>query len=113
QSLLTALYPMLKTDFALSFAQIGLISMAFQVTASLLQPFVGLYTDRRPMPFSLTVGMGLTLCGLLLLSVAPTYGILVLAAALIGTGSSIFHPEASRIARLASGGRFGFAQSLF
>jgi FSR family fosmidomycin resistance protein-like MFS transporter len=104
---------MLKDDFSLNFAQIGLITFAFQITASLLQPFVGLYTDRRPLPYSLTVGMGFTLVGLVLLSIAPSYIVLVLAAALIGIGSSVFHPESSRIARLASGGRFGFAQSFF
>lgn len=113
QALLPAIYPMLKTDFALSYAQIGIITMAFQLTASLLQPFIGLYTDRHPLPYSLTVGMGFTLLGLLLLSVAPSYIVLVAAASLIGIGSSVFHPEASRIARLASGGHFGFAQSFF
>jgi len=113
QSLLPAIYPVLKNSFALNFAQIGLITFVFQVTASLLQPLVGIYTDRRPMPYSLAVGMVLSLCGLLLLSVAPTYALLLVAAALVGTGSSIFHPESSRIARMASGGRFGLAQSMF
>jgi FSR family fosmidomycin resistance protein-like MFS transporter len=113
QSLLLAIYPLLKGNFHLSFAQIGLITLTFQVTASLLQPLVGLYTDKHPKPYSLAVGMGSTLCGLLLLSVAPNFGVLLLAAALVGTGSSVFHPEASRVARMASGGRHGLAQSLF
>jgi FSR family fosmidomycin resistance protein-like MFS transporter len=113
QSLLPAIYPVLKENFALSFAQVGLITFVFQVTASLLQPVVGLVTDRRPMPFSLPVGMGASLIGLLLLSVAPSYAVLLIAAGLVGVGSSIFHPEASRISRLASGGRYGFAQSFF
>lgn len=105
QSLLPALYPLLKTGFHLDFGQIGLITFVFQGTASLLQPAVGLYTDRRPLPFSLAAGMGLSLAGLALLSVASAYGALLAAAALIGLGSAIFHPEASRVARLASGGR--------
>lgn len=113
QSLLPAIYPMLKGSFGLTFAQIGLITLAFQLTASLLQPLVGLYTDRRPKPFSLAAGMGLTLLGLLLLSVAPSFPALLLAAALVGMGSSVFHPEASRVARMASGGRHGLAQSVF
>ncbi len=113
QSLLPALYPLLKTGFHLDFGQIGLITFVFQGTASLLQPAVGLYTDRRPLPFSLAVGMGLSLAGLALLSVASAYGALLAAAALIGLGSAIFHPEASRVARLASGGRYGLAQSVF
>ena len=113
QSLLSAIYPILKESFRLDFGQIGLITFVFQCTASLLQPVVGLYTDRRSRPFSLPVGMGITLTGLLLLSVAPTYPILLLAAGLIGIGSSIFHPESSRVARMASGGRHGFAQSIF
>ncbi|MCW5299236.1 MFS transporter [Herbaspirillum lusitanum] len=113
QSLLLAIYPLLKGNFHLSFAQIGLITLTFQVTASLLQPLVGLYTDKHPKPYSLAIGMGSTLCGLLLLSVAPNFGILLVAAALVGTGSSVFHPEASRVARMASGGRHGLAQSLF
>jgi MFS transporter, FSR family, fosmidomycin resistance protein len=112
QSLLPAIYPLLKTSYALDYGQIGLITLVFQLTASLLQPVVGTYTDRRPMPYSLAIGMGFTLCGLLLLSRAA-YPWLLLAAALIGTGSSVFHPESSRIARLASGGRHGFAQSFF
>lgn len=113
QSLLPALYPMLKTSFSLDFWQIGMITLTNQVTSSLLQPFVGLYTDKRPHPYSLPVGMGFTLVGLVLLATAQAYAGLLLAAALVGVGSSIFHPESSRIARLASGGRHGFAQSLF
>ncbi|MDE2613229.1 MAG: MFS transporter [Burkholderiales bacterium] len=113
QSLILAIYPMIKGEFGLSFAQIGLITLTYQITASLLQPLVGLYTDRRPQPHSLAFGMGSTLCGILLLSVAPSFGVVLLAAALVGTGSSIFHPESSRIARLASGGRPGLAQSIF
>jgi FSR family fosmidomycin resistance protein-like MFS transporter len=113
QSLVPALYPVLKESYALDFGQIGMITMAFQVSASLLQPVVGIYTDRHPMPYSLPVGMGSTLVGLLLMSNAGSYPLILLAAALIGVGSAVFHPEASRIARLASGGRYGLAQSLF
>lgn len=113
QSVLLAIYPMLKGTFELSFAQIGLITLTYQLAASLLQPWVGLYTDKRPLPYSLAIGMGFTLTGLLLLSVAPSYLYLLLAAVLVGTGSSIFHPEASRVARMASGSRHGLAQSLF
>ena len=113
QSLILAIYPILKGDFHLSFGQIGLITLTYQLTASLLQPLVGMVTDRKPMPFSLPIGMGFTLCGLLLLSVAPSFSVLLLAAALVGTGSSVFHPESSRVARMASGGRHGLAQSLF
>jgi len=113
QSLIPAIYPMLKTRFQLSFAQVGLITLTFQLTASLLQPMVGLYTDRRPLPYSLVIGMSSTMCGLLLLSQAPNFPTVLLAAALVGTGSSVFHPESSRVARLASGGRHGLAQSLF
>ena len=112
QAMLPAIYPLLKANYALDFAQIGLITLVFQLTASLLQPMVGTYTDRNPLPYSLSLGMGCTLLGLLLLSRA-TYPLLLLAAAMIGTGSSVFHPESSRIARLASGGRHGFAQSFF
>jgi FSR family fosmidomycin resistance protein-like MFS transporter len=112
QSLLPAVYPLLKVSYALDFGQIGLITLVFQVTASLLQPVVGTFTDRRPTWYSLPLGMAFTLCGLLLLSQAA-YPLLLVAAALIGTGSSVFHPESSRIARLASGGRHGFAQSFF
>jgi len=113
QSLIPALYPLLKTEFNLDFAQIGLITLAFQLTASLLQPTVGFYTDKKPQPYSLAIGMGSTLIGLLLLSVANSYTVVLIAAALVGTGSAIFHPEASRVARMASGGRYGTAQALF
>jgi FSR family fosmidomycin resistance protein-like MFS transporter len=107
------MYPILKGDFSLSFAQIGLITLTYQLTASLLQPLVGLFTDRRPQPYSLPVGMFATLIGLSLLAIAPSYAVLLLAAAFVGIGSSIFHPESSRIARFASGGQHGLAQSLF
>ncbi len=113
QSLLAATYPMLKADFHLDFAQVGLITLAFQMTASLLQPLVGLYTDRRPMPYSLAVGMGASFVGLLLLSRAGSFLGVVVAASLVGLGSSVFHPESSRVARIASGGRHGMAQSVF
>ncbi len=113
QSMVPAIYPILKDSYHLDFAQIGMITLAFQVTASLLQPLVGLYTDRRPMPYSLAVGMGFTLVGLVLMSMASGYPAILSAAALIGVGSSVFHPESSRVARMASGGRHGFAQSLF
>lgn len=113
QSLLPAIYPMLKANYALTFTQIGLITFTFQGTASLLQPLVGFYTDRRPKPFSLATGMALTLVGLILLSQATHYGMVLVAAALVGSGSSIFHPEASRLAHLAAGRRHGFSQSLF
>jgi MFS transporter, FSR family, fosmidomycin resistance protein len=113
QSLLSAIYPILKDSYRLDFGQIGLITLAFQLTASMLQPVVGMVTDRRPQPFSLPVGMSCTLAGLLLLSVATSYPVILVAAALVGMGSSVFHPEASRVARMASGGRYGFAQSLF
>jgi MFS transporter, FSR family, fosmidomycin resistance protein len=112
-SLVPAVYPLLKTSFGLNFAQIGLVTLCYQLTASLLQPAVGLFTDRRPMPYSLPVGMGFTLCGLLLLSRAPHFALVLLAVMLVGIGSAVFHPESSRIARAASGGRHGFAQSLF
>ncbi|HEV3106017.1 MAG TPA: MFS transporter [Trinickia sp.] len=113
QSLILAIYPMLKANFSLTFAQIGLITLTYQITASLLQPLVGLYTDKRPQPYSLPVGMGFTLSGLVLMSVAPSFAVLLVAAALVGCGSSVFHPESSRVARMASGGRYGLAQSLF
>ena len=113
QSLVPALYPLLKTSYHLDFAQIGLITLASQLTASMLQPVVGMVTDRRPQPFSLPVAMSCSLVGLLLLSVANSYPVILCAAALVGVGSSVFHPEASRVARMASGGRYGFAQSLF
>lgn len=113
QSLLAALYPMLKEDYALDFWQIGLLTFTFQVTASLLQPAIGLYTDKRPLPQSLPFAMASTMCGLVLLAFASTYPLLLAGAGMIGLGSAIFHPEASRVARLASGGRYGLAQSLF
>lgn len=113
QSLILAIYPLFKSQFALSFAQIGLITLTYQITASLLQPLVGLYTDKHPKPWSLPVGMGFTLCGLLLMSVAGNFPTLLVAAALVGCGSSVFHPESSRVARMASGGKHGLAQSLF
>jgi len=113
QSLILAIYPMLKQNFSLSFAQIGLITLTYQITASLLQPLVGFYTDKRPQPYSLPVGMGFTLSGLVLMSVAAHFSVLLIAAALVGCGSSVFHPESSRVARMASGGRYGLAQSLF
>ena len=113
QSLILAIYPILKSGFHLSFGQVGLITLTYQVTASLLQPLVGMVTDRKPMPYSLPIGMGFTLCGLLLLATAPNFSVLLIAAALVGTGSSVFHPESSRVARLASGGQHGLAQSLF
>jgi MFS transporter, FSR family, fosmidomycin resistance protein len=113
QSLIPAIYPVLKDSFQLSFAQIGLVTLTFQLTASLLQPLVGLYTDHRPQPFSLPIGMALSLVGLVLLAFANSYPMVLVAAASVGLGSSVFHPEASRLARLASGGRYGFAQSLF
>ncbi|MDD3445342.1 MAG: MFS transporter [Zavarzinia sp.] len=113
QSLLPAIYPMLKANFALDFAQVGLVTLTFQGTGSILQPFVGIYTDKHPKPYSLVVGMGLTLSGLVLISQAWSYPVLLLGAALLGSGSSIFHPESSRVARIASGGQHGLAQSLF
>jgi len=113
QSLLPSIYPLIKEAYGLDFGQIGLITLAFQLTASLLQPLVGMFTDRRPQPFSLVAGMALTLIGLIVLGRAGNYPMLLIGAALIGTGSSIFHPESTRMARLASGGRHGFAQSLF
>jgi FSR family fosmidomycin resistance protein-like MFS transporter len=113
QSLIPAIYPILKSSFNLSFGQVGLITLTYQLTASLLQPFVGLYTDRKPFPYSLPIGMASSLVGLLLLSIAPTFGVLLLAAGCVGIGSSVFHPESSRVARLASGGRHGLAQSIF
>ena len=113
QSLILAMYPLIKGDFSLSFAQIGLITFTFQATASLLQPLVGMYTDRHPKPYSLMFGMCSTLLGLLLLATAPNYPMLLLAAALVGSGSSVFHPESSRVARMASGGKLGLAQSVF
>lgn len=113
QSLIASVYPILKDSYALDFEQIGLITLAFQFTASLLQPLVGHFTDRKAQPFSLAIGMSSTFFGLLLLSVAHQYTVILIAAALIGLGSAVFHPESARIARLASGGRYGFAQSVF
>jgi MFS transporter, FSR family, fosmidomycin resistance protein len=113
QSLLPAIYPILKGGFDLDFGQIGLLTLTYQITASLLQPIVGLYTDHRPKPYSLPFGMGSTLLGLITIAFAPSYPLLLTGAALLGIGSSIFHPESSRIARLASGGAHGLAQSLF
>lgn len=113
QSLLLAVYPLFKAQFHLSFGQIGLVTLTYQFTASLLQPLIGHVTDRRPQPYSLAVGMGCTLMGLLMLSVADSFAMLLVAAAMVGTGSSIFHPESSRVARMASGGRHGLAQSIF
>ena len=113
QSVIPAIYQIIKTSFNLTFTQIGLITLTFQMTASLLQPFVGLYTDRKPQPYSLAVGMGFSLAGLVLLSQAPSFGMLIVSVALVGIGSSIFHPEASRMASMASGGRRGMAQSVF
>ncbi|WP_423772193.1 MFS transporter [Acinetobacter gerneri] len=113
QASLPAIYPLLKDNFALSFAQVGLISLVYQITASLLQPWIGLYTDKHPMPYLLPLGMVVTLLGIGLLAIAPSFFVLLIAAALIGIGSSTFHPEASRVARMASGGRFGTAQSAF
>jgi FSR family fosmidomycin resistance protein-like MFS transporter len=113
QSLIPSVYPIFKASYALDFAQLGLITLAFQFTASLLQPVIGHFTDRKAQPFSLAIGMGFTFFGLLLLSVAQQYLVILLAAALVGLGSAVFHPESARIARLASGGRYGFAQSVF
>lgn len=113
QSLLSAIYPLLREEFDLSYARIGLMSLAFMGTASILQPLIGLTIDKRPMPMSLPMGMGSTLLGLVFLAVGPSYGWLLAGATLIGIGSAVFHPEASRVARAAAGGKFGTAQSLF
>lgn len=113
QSLIPAIYPILKSSFHLDFGQVGLITLTYQLVASFLQPFVGLYTDRRPQPYSLPVGMGFTLVGLVLLSLAASFPMLLVGAAFVGMGSSVFHPESSRVARLASGGQHGLAQSVF
>jgi FSR family fosmidomycin resistance protein-like MFS transporter len=113
QSLLVAIYPLLKGEFSLSFMQIGAVTLTYQLCASVLQPLIGMYTDRHPKPYSLSAGMGFTLIGLVTLSLASSYAAVLAAAALVGAGSSIFHPESSRIARLASGGRHGLAQSIF
>jgi FSR family fosmidomycin resistance protein-like MFS transporter len=113
QALLPSIYPLLKESYGLSFTQIGFLTFTTQVTASLMQPLVGVYTDKRPRPYSLPIGMSLTLIGLVMLSLAGDFPVLLIASALVGIGSAIFHPEASRLARMASGGRHGFAQSLF
>ncbi|WP_090118450.1 MFS transporter [Kosakonia arachidis] len=113
QSLLLAIYPLLQADFSLSFVQIGFITLTFQVASSLLQPVVGYWTDKHPMPWSLPIGMCFTLSGLVLLALAGNFTTVLIAAALVGTGSSVFHPESSRVARMASGGRHGLAQSIF
>jgi FSR family fosmidomycin resistance protein-like MFS transporter len=113
QSLLFALYPVIKESFALSYVQVGIITLAFQTTASLLQPLVGLVADKRPMPYSLAIGMAFTCAGVILLAVAPNYTLLLVAAICIGLGSSVFHPEASRVARMAAGNKRGLAQSVF
>src|SRR5436853_2762118 len=113
QSLIPAIYPLRKNAFHLDFGQVGLIALTLQLTASILQPLVGLYTDRRPQPYSLAIGMGITLVGLLAFAVAPSFGTILAAAALVGIGSAVFHPESSRVARMASGGQHGLAQSLF
>ena len=113
QALIPSIYPLLKKSLALNFTQVGLITFTFQMTGSVFQPMIGLYTDRKPKPYSLALGMAITLGGVVFLALAPTYLAVIAAAALVGVGSAIFHPEASRIARLASGGRHGFAQSLF
>src|ERR1700738_3480371 len=113
QSLIVAIYPLLKGEFQLNFAQIGVITLTYQICASILQPVIGVYTDKHPKPYSLSVGMGFTLIDMVTLAFAPNYASVLAAAALVGAGSSIFHPESSRIARLASGGRHGLAQSIF
>lgn len=113
QALIPAIYPLLKDSFNLSFTQIGLITLTFQMVGSIFQPIIGFYTDRHPLPYSLVVGMGITLLGLIALALAPSYYAVLVAAGMVGMGSAVFHPESSRMARLASGGRHGFAQSLF
>src|SRR5881392_2035608 len=113
QSLVPAIYPLLKASFHLNYGQVGRIALTLQLTASLLQPVVGLYTDRRPQPYSLALGMGITTVGLLAFAMAPTYLTILAAAAFVGIGSAVFHPESSRVARMASGGKHGMAQSLF
>jgi MFS transporter, FSR family, fosmidomycin resistance protein len=113
QSLLPAIYPILKSNYGLSFGQVGLLTLTFQLTASMLQPAIGLYTDKNPKPYSLAIGMGFTLVGLLSLSAAGSYPMLLFGAALVGSGSAVLHPESSRVARMASGGRTGLAQSVF
>ena len=113
QSLLPSIYPILKSSFHLDFSHLGYLTLTYQIVASLLQPVVGRYTDSRPVPYALSIGMTFTLFGLILLAFAPTFAWLLVASCLVGIGSSIFHPESSRIARMASGGKHGFAQSFF
>ncbi|HEY6375791.1 MAG TPA: MFS transporter, partial [Edaphobacter sp.] len=113
QSLLPSIYPILKSSFHLDFTHLGFLTLTYQVVASLLQPFIGHFTDSKPVPYSLPVGMTFTLLGLVVLAFAPTFGFLLIGSSLIGVGSAIFHPESSRIARMASGGKHGFAQSFF
>ena len=113
QSLLTAIYPILKQSYGLDFVQLGLLTLTFQCTASLLQPIIGIYTDKRPLPYSIATGMAFTAIGLIMLGFAHDYWLLLIGSAFIGFGSAVFHPESSRVARLASGGRHGFAQSTF
>ncbi len=113
QSLIPSIYPLMKNTFGLDFVHIGMITLTFQLSASLLQPFVGFYTDKKPKPFSLAIGMGFTLLGIIIISLAPSYEVILFSVALIGIGSSVFHPEASRVAYLASGGKRGTAQSIF
>jgi FSR family fosmidomycin resistance protein-like MFS transporter len=113
QSIIPAIYPIVKESLQLNFTQVGLITLTFQLSASILQPVVGLYTDKKPQPYSLAIGMGFSLIGLVIISQTETFPMLLLSVALIGIGSSIFHPEASRIAHLASGGKRGLAQSIF
>lgn len=113
QSLIPSIYPLLKDSFSLNYLQIGMITFTFQVTASIFQPIVGAYTDKHPQPYSLAVGMGISLLGLILISFANSFHLVLLAVGLIGTGSSIFHPESSKLAYMASGGRRGLAQSIF
>ena len=113
QSVIPALYPLLKDTFGFTFAQIGVITLVFQMTSSIFQPFIGLYADRHPQPYSLSLGMCFTLTGLLALAFATNFSLILLSVALIGCGSSVFHPEASRVAQMASGGRKSLAQSIF
>ena len=113
QSLIPSIYPILKTSFHLDFGQVGLITLTYQITASLLQPFVGTFTDRKPQPYSLPIGMGFTLAGLVVLSLAKNFEMLIIGSAMVGMGSAVFHPESTRVARMASGGQHGLAQSVF
>ncbi|HEY0210367.1 MAG TPA: MFS transporter [Acerihabitans sp.] len=113
QSLILAIYPLLQASFSLSFTQVGMITLTYQIIASLLQPLIGGFTDKYPQPYSLPIGMGFSLCGILMMAAATSFPMVLVASALVGTGSSVFHPESSRVARMASGGRHGLAQSLF